>query len=147
MEPFFAVFLCLSPLATSLWSVFNSLSQVPARPFLRASDSAQPVGEGSWDFPSSLPSNPTVQEFRPFGGIPLQLSSSRVPCSVLLLDLVFFPLEVLCFLSQCGRVWRSEVLLLLSHHLPRILPIHLSHNSFIILCLYNYNVFVPTPAS
>ena len=72
----FVVFLCFSPLATSPWSVFNSLSQVPARPSLQAStfvcpelsgatgDLAQHMGQGSWDFP--LPSNITVQEIRPF---------------------------------------------------------------------------------
>ena len=41
-------------------------------------------------------------------------------CFVLLLDLVFFSLEALCFLSQCGRVRKSEVLPLINHYLPRI---------------------------
>ncbi|XP_044530775.1 probable ATP-dependent DNA helicase HFM1 [Gracilinanus agilis] len=62
---------------TSMVSVFNSLSLTPARPSFQAGvfasleisgaagDSAQPIGERSWD-PPSISSDPTVQEFKTF---------------------------------------------------------------------------------
>ena len=69
------MFLCLSPLATSQLSVFNSFSQTLARPSLQASafvylelseatgDSAQHIGEGSLGFFTLKPKSSRIGPF------------------------------------------------------------------------------------